>query len=56
MLGKMELHSTPYGYDNTLNPLDEDVNVLMEKAIDNLPSNIYEKSMYIADEIMTMKF
>lgn len=50
MLGKMELHSTPYGYDNTLNPLDEDVNVLMEKAIDNLPSNIYEKSMYIADE------
>ena len=50
MLGKMELHSTPYGYDNTLNPLDEDVNVLMKKAIDNLPSNIYEKSMYIADE------
>ena len=50
MLGKMELHSTPYGYDNTLNPLDEDVNVLMEKAIDNLPNNIYEKSMYIADE------
>ena len=50
MLGKMELHSTPYGYDNTLNPLDEDVNVLMEKAIDNLPSNIYEKSMYIVDE------
>ena len=50
MLGKMELHSTPYGYDNTLNPLDEDVNVLMEKAIDNLPSNIYEKSMYVADE------
>lgn len=50
MLGKMELHSTPYGYDNTLNPLDEDVNVLMEKAIDNLPSNIYKKSMYVADE------
>lgn len=50
MLGKMELHSTPYGYDNTLNPLDEDVNVLMEKAIDNLPSNIYEKSMYVVDE------
>lgn len=50
MLGKMELHSTSYGYDNTLNPLDEDVNVLMKKAIDNLPSNIYEKSMYIADE------
>lgn len=50
MLGKMELHSTPYGYDNTLNPLDEDVNVLMNKAIDNLPSNIYEKSVYIADE------
>lgn len=50
MLGKMELHSTSYGYDNTLNPLDEDVNVLMNKAIDNLPSNIYEKSVYIADE------
>ena len=50
MLGKMELHSTSYGYDNTLNPLDGDVNLLMEKAIDNLPRNIYEKSMYIADE------
>lgn len=50
MLGKMELHSTSYGYDNTLNPLDEDVNALMNKAIDNLPSNIYEKSVYIADE------
>lgn len=50
MLGKMELHSTPYGYDNTLSPVDEDINVLMNKAIDNLPSNIYEKSMYVADE------
>lgn len=50
MLGKMELHSTLYGYDNTLSPIDEDINMLMNKAIDNLPSNIYEKSIYIADE------
>lgn len=50
MLGKMELHSTSYGYDNTLSPIDENINVLMNKAIDNLPINVYEKSMYIADE------
>lgn len=46
----MELHSTSYGYDNTLSPIDENINVLMNKAIDNLPINVYEKSMYIADE------
>lgn len=50
MLGKMELHSTLYGYDNTLSPIDEDINMLMNKAIDNLPSNIYEKSIYVDDE------
>ena len=50
MLGKMELHSTSYGYDNTLSPIDENINVLMNKAIDNLPINVYEKLMYIADE------
>ena len=50
MLGKMELHSTSYGYDNILSPIDENINVLMNKAIDNLPINVYEKSMYIADE------
>ena len=50
MLGKMELHSTSYGYDNTLSPIDENINVLMNKAIDNLPINVYEKSMYIVDE------
>ena len=27
MLGKMELQSTAYGMDNTLSPIDEDINV-----------------------------
>ena len=42
MLGKMELQSTAYGYDNTLSPIDEDINVLLTKAIEKLPHNIYE--------------
>lgn len=50
MLGKMELHSTAYGYDNTLSPIDEDMNVLLEQALENLPSNIYEKTAFIQNE------
>ena len=50
MLGKMELHSTGYGFDNTLNPIDEDINVLMEKALENLPENIYEKVSFNLNE------
>lgn len=50
MLGKMELQSTAYGYDNTLSPIDEDINVLMNKAIENLPSNIYEQTNFIQNE------
>lgn len=50
MLGKMELQSTAYGYDNTLSPIDEDINVLMNKAIENLPSNIYEQTSFIQNE------
>ena len=46
MLGKMELQSTAYGMDNTLSPIDEDINVLMNQAIDNLPKDIYKKLDY----------
>ena len=50
MLGKMELHSAPFGYDNTLSPVEEDINVLMDKAINNLPSDVYEKATFIDAE------
>ena len=50
MLGKMELESTAYGYDNTLSPIDEDINVLLEQALENLPSNIYEKTTFVQSE------
>ena len=50
MLGKMELESTAYGYDNTLSPIDEDINVLLDQALENLPSNIYEKTAFIQSE------
>lgn len=50
MLGTMELQSTAYGYDNTLSPIDEDINVLMNQAIEHLPSNIYEQTNYIQNE------
>ena len=50
MLGKMELHSTPYGYDNTLSPIDEDLKVLINNALINLPNNIYEKSNIVQNE------
>ena len=50
MLGRMELQSTAYGYDNTLAPIDEDINVLMNQAIENLPSNIYEQTNFIQSE------
>ena len=50
MLGKMELESTAYGYDNTLSPIDEDINVLLEQALENLPSNIYEKTAFVQSE------
>lgn len=50
MLGKMKLESTAYGYDNTLCPIDEDINVLMNQAIEHLPSNIYEQTNFIHNE------
>lgn len=50
MLGKMELESTAYGYDNTLSPIDEDINILMNQAIEHLPSNIYEQTNFIHNE------
>jgi N12 class adenine-specific DNA methylase len=50
MLGKMELESTAYGYDNTLSPIDEDINVLLDQALENLPSNIYEKTTFVQSE------
>ncbi len=50
MLGKMKLESTAYGYDNTLSPIDENINVLMNQAIEHLPSNIYEQTNFIHNE------
>ena len=50
MLGKMELESTAYGYDNTLSPIDEDINALMNQAIEHLPSNIYEQTNFIHND------
>ncbi len=53
MLGKMELKSTAYGYDNTLNPIDEDINTLMDQAISNLPNNVYERRVFNEEDIST---
>lgn len=50
MLGKMGLVSTAYGYDNTLLPIDEDINVLLNQAIEHLPSNIYEQTFFEHNE------
>ena len=44
MLGKMGLQPTAHGLDNTLKPIDEDINVLIGQAIEKLPSNIYEQT------------
>ena len=38
----MELHSTAYGMDNTLSPIETPLKELMSNAINNLPSNIFE--------------
>lgn len=47
MLGKMGLQSSQFGgFDNTLNPIDEDINVLMNNAISKLPSEIYTQVAY----------
>ena len=50
MLGKFEIKSGPYGNESTLNPLDEKLNVLLEQAVNNLPSKIYEKGSYDIEE------
>lgn len=50
MLGKMELKSSPYGMENTLNPSDTSLEELMEQAIEELPSNIYEIAPYEISE------
>lgn len=46
LLGKMELKSSPFGIENTLEPIDTPIEELMRKAISNLPFNVYEKSTY----------
>ncbi|MBO5348559.1 MAG: DEAD/DEAH box helicase family protein [Clostridia bacterium] len=47
MLGKIGLQSSQFGgFDNTLNPIDEDINVLMNNAISKLPSEIYTQVAY----------
>lgn len=50
MLGKMELHSTAYGMDNTLSPIETPLNELMSNAIKNLPSNIFENVEFELNE------
>ena len=50
MLGKMELHSTAYGYDNTLSPIDEDLNFLMNQAVEHLPHQVYERTFFEQNE------
>lgn len=50
MLGKMEQKTSPYGMENTLNPSDTNLEDLMEKAIEELPSNIYENAPYEISE------
>ncbi len=50
MLGKLELKSFQYGMENTLNPSDTSLEELMEQAIDELPSNIYEIAPYEISE------
>lgn len=46
MLGNMTQKTSPFGMENTLDPIDTPLEELIEKAIDNLPSNIYEKATY----------
>ena len=50
MLGKMELQSTAYGMDNTLSPIDTPLKELMNKAIEKLPSEIFENITYEINE------
>lgn len=52
MLGNMTLKSSQYGgMENTLDPIDTPMEELMEKAINKLPSNIFENAMYeISDQ------
>lgn len=46
MLGKFELHTTAYGIDTTLSPIDKPLNELLDEAVNKLPSNIYEKAQF----------
>ena len=47
MLGKMGLQSSQFGgFDNTLNPIDEDINILINNSISKLPNEIYEQIEY----------
>ena len=50
MLGKMEQKSSAFGFENTLSPIDIPLNDLLLKAIENLPSNIYENVSIDLDE------
>lgn len=50
MLGKMELQSTAYGMDSTLSPVDTPLEELMNNAINNLPSNIFENITFEINE------
>ena len=51
MLGKMDLRSSPFGMENTLNPVETPIEELMNNAINKLPSEIYEKANYEVNEI-----
>ena len=47
MLGKMELQSTAYGYDNTLSPIDEDIKELIIR---------YDNETYFNEKVSMMPF
>ena len=51
MLGKMDLRSSPFGMESTLNPVETPIEELMNNAINKLPSEIYEKANYEVNEI-----
>jgi len=51
MLGKPTIVSGPYGDKITLSPTEETLEELLDKAINRLPSNIYEKRTYTEEEI-----
>jgi len=51
MLGELKTTSGPFGDKITLSPTENSLKELLDKAINRLPSNIYEKRTYSEEEI-----